>query len=174
MTSLRDSRPSRTSCLAGLRRWGLASVVAASLALSACSGGGDEPGTTTSSDEPAVEKGEPRRIGTFSGAGLRGIDDGHTVTVDGAQGADGFLETLGATPETRADVVKAIEDADLRDDEILWATVLGTECLAPKSWTFTQVDGEWRANVVPDDKAATTTCVAPVTRIGFVAVPKDD
>ncbi|WP_110239662.1 hypothetical protein [Nocardioides gilvus] len=156
---------------ARLRRWGLVTVLVTSLTLSACGDGDDDP---KSQGTPSVDSSEPRVIGTFSGTGLRPIEDGHKVTVDGAQGASDWLETLGATEETRAEVSEAIEDADLSDDEILWGAVLSTGCLAPKSWTFTEVDDEWTLDVVPDDEEATTTCVAPVTRIGFVAVPNDD
>lgn len=179
-------RTSSRRSVGPLRHLALACVLVASLTLSACGSDGDDPKAEPSSSPSVTMTPTPtptpdnpgavahREIGTFSATGLRPVDDGSLVILKGAQGARTWLEGLGATPQVVDEVSTAIETAAVADDETLQGYVLHTGCLAPKSWTLVESEDMLRVHVVPDEKEATSTCIAAVTTLAIVAVPNDD
>lgn len=179
MTTARHLRARRST---RLPRWALAVVLAASLVTTGCST--DDPAvlpvaTGTPTPTPtAVDPGDPdavdhREIGTFSAPGLRRVKDRSVVELDGVDGAQDWLDRMGAAPETVDEVSEAIRTAAVPDDETLHGLVLHTGCLAPQSWTLTQDGGQLAVRVVPDRKDATIDCVAALTTLAVVAVPND-
>lgn len=196
MDLARRPRASRLAARGALLGWGPAAVLVLSLALGGCAEEDDAPlrgvdapsatptPTTTPTPPSAPSDGtglsasadsvEHREIGTFQATALKPVEDGSAATLKGVRGARAWLEGLGATSDVVDEIADAVERAAVTEDETLHGVILSTGCLAPRSWTLLRRDGGLSARTVPNEKEATTTCIAAVTTLAVVAVPKAD